>query len=230
MEHKKRILVVDDEPHITIILRRALLNKGYEVKAIADGESAFEFCGIWRPDLVVTDLSMPNLDGVEVCKRLRAVSTAPIIVLSVRGDESTKVEALNAGADDYLTKPFGMDELLARIRAGLRRSPATTEVDSVILQEDFRIDFERRDVRVCGKQIHLSPKEFDLLAYFLRNPGKVLTHRSILTKVWGWNDVEQIEYLRVFVRHLRKKIELNPASPKYIRTEPWVGYRFVPGK
>jgi two-component system KDP operon response regulator KdpE len=230
MEHKKRILVVDDEPHITIILRRALLNKGYDVKAIADGESAFELCGIWRPDLVVTDLSMPNLDGVEVCKRLRAVSTAPIIVLSVRGDESTKVEALNAGADDYLTKPFGMDELLARIRAGLRRSPATTEVDSVILQEDFRIDFERRDVRVCGKQIHLSPKEFDLLAYFLRNPGKVLTHRSILTKVWGWNDVEQIEYLRVFVRHLRKKIELNPASPKYIRTEPWVGYRFVPGK
>jgi two-component system, OmpR family, KDP operon response regulator KdpE len=230
MDSKKRILVVDDEQHITMLLRSGLRKHGYEVQVAAEGESALELCSMWTPDLVLTDLSMPNLDGLEVCRRLRAYTAVPIIVLSVKGDERIKIEALDAGADDYVTKPFGMEELLARVRAALRRSPTAKELETFIEEEDFRVDFETRDVRVCGKKIHLSPKEFDLLTHFLRNPGRVLTHRTILGEVWGGNYVEQTEYLRVFVRHLRKKIELDPARPRYIRTEPWVGYRFVPGK
>jgi two-component system KDP operon response regulator KdpE len=230
MESKKRILVVDDEPQITMVMRSGLTKHGFDVRVAADGESALELFQLWTPDLVITDLNMPNMDGLEVCRRLRAISGVFIIVLSVKGDEAVKIEALDAGADDYVTKPFAMGEFLARVRAGLRRSPVAELPDKIIEEQDFRVDFETRDVRVCGKEVHLSPKEFDLLVYLLRNAGKVLTHRNVLSAVWGGNYVEQNEYLRVFISHLRKKIEKDPARPRYILTEPWVGYRFVPGK
>jgi two-component system KDP operon response regulator KdpE len=230
MENRKRVLVVDDEQHITMVMRSGLTKHGYDVRVAAEGESAVELFQLWTPDLVITDLSMPNMDGLEVCRRLRAISGVPIIVLSVKGDETVKIEALDAGADDYVTKPFAMGEFLARVRAALRRSPADRELDTVIEEDDFRVDLQTRKVRVCGKETHLSPKEFDLLVYLLRNAGKVLTHRALLNAVWGANYVEQTEYLRVFIRHLRKKLEEDPARPRYILTEPWIGYRFLPGK
>jgi two-component system, OmpR family, KDP operon response regulator KdpE len=230
MESKKRILVVDDEQNITMVMRSGLTKHGYDVRVAAEGESALELFQLWTPDLVITDLSMPNMDGLEVCRRLRAISTVPIIVLSVKGDEAVKIEALDAGADDYVTKPFAMGEFLARVRAGLRRSPADREQETVLEEADFRVDLQTREVRVCGKEIHLTPKEFDLLVYLQRNAGKVLTHRTVLSAVWGGNYVEQNEYLRVFIGRLRKKIEKDPARPRYIVTEPWVGYRFLPGK
>ena len=230
METRKRILVVDDEQEITLVLRSGLSKHGYDVRVANEGEAALELFRAWTPDLVVTDLSMPNMNGLTLCKQLRAVSSVPIIVLSVKNDEVTKVEALDLGADDYLTKPFGMGELLARVRATLRRSPAITPEVTTIEEGDFRIDLETREVHVKGKEVHLSPKEFDLLVFFIRSPGKVLTHRMLLGKIWGGDYTEQTEYLRVFVRHLRKKIEADPAKPRYILTEPWVGYRFVAGK
>ena len=233
MSDRQRILIVDDEPQITRVLRRSLSSHDYEVRIAADGESALETFGDWHPDLVITDLSMPNLNGLELCRRLRTLSTVPIIVLSVKGEEKTKVEALDAGADDYVTKPFGMDELLARIRATMRRtSGEETGVDASTMLEagDFRIDLEARSVMVGDRQVHLTPKEYDLLAYLIRHPGKVLTHRTLLAAVWGGNYVEQTEYLRVFIGQLRKKIEVDSASPHYILTEPWIGYRFNPGE
>ncbi len=231
MNDKQRILIVDDEPQITRVLRRSLTSRGYDVRTAADGESALDTFGDWHPDLVITDLSMPNVDGLDLCKRLRQLSPVPIIVLSVKGEEQTKVEALDAGADDYVTKPFGMDELLARIRATLRRAPEPQVGEAMSLLEvgDFRADLESRNVTVGARQVHLTPKEYDLLIYFIRHPGKVLTHRTLLAAVWGGNYVEQNEYLRVFIGQLRKKIEFDSASPRYILTEPWVGYRFDPG-
>lgn len=230
MESRKRILVVDDEQEITFVLRSGLTKHGYDVRAAGDGEAAVDLFQAWAPDLVITDLAMPNMNGLRLCQRLRESSTVPIIILSVKGEETTKVEALDAGADDYLTKPFGMSELLARVRATLRRSPAIAPEATMIEEGDFRIDLEAREVRVNGKEIRLSPKEFDLLVFFIRSSGKVLTHRMLLGKIWGGDYTEQTEYLRVFVRHLRKKIETDPAKPRYILTEPWVGYRFVGGK
>jgi len=230
METRKRILVVDDEQEITLVLRSGLSKHGYDVRVANEGEAALELFRAWTPDLVVTDLSMPNMNGLTLCKQLRAVSSVPIIVLSVKNDEVTKVEALDLGADDYLTKPFGMGELLARVRATLRRSPATTQEATTIEEGDFRVELETREVQVNGRVVHLSPKEFDLLVFFIRSPGKVLTHRMLLGKIWGGDYTEQTEYLRVFVRHLRKKIEADPAKPRYILTEPWVGYRFVAEK
>jgi two-component system KDP operon response regulator KdpE len=228
-EKKKRILVVDDEPQITRVMRRSLMTHGYDVHVAPDGEAALQTFGDWPPDLVITDLSMPNMSGIELCRRLRAISQIPIIVLSVRGEERTKVEALDAGADDYVTKPFGMDELLARIRVGLRRAPATQSESPTVLEVgDFRVDLETRSIAVAGREVHLTPKEMDLLVFLVRQAGKVLTHRTILAAVWGGNYVEQSEYLRVFVGQLRKKIEPDPAEPRYILTEPWVGYRFNP--
>jgi two-component system KDP operon response regulator KdpE len=227
-----RILVVDDEPQLARVLRTGLKTHGYDVRVAADGVSALETFGDWRPDLVVTDLAMPNLDGLQLCRRLREISQLPIIVLSVRGEEKTKVEALDAGADDYVTKPFGMDELLARVRAQLRRAQtsAVSETTSAVLEDgDFRIDLEARGVSVRGDEVHLTPKEYDLLVYFVRHAGKVLTHRTLLGAVWGGNYTEQGEYLRVFVGQLRKKIEVDPSSPRYILTDPWVGYSFNPG-
>jgi two-component system KDP operon response regulator KdpE len=231
MNQQPRILVVDDEPQIARVLRTGLKTHGYDVRVASDGVSALETFNDWRPDLVVTDLAMPNLDGLELCRRLRAISQLPIIVLSVRGEEKTKVEALDAGADDYVTKPFGIDELLARVRAQLRRAtmPPLSEISLTVLEVgDFRINLETRRVFVRETEVHLTPKEYDLLVHFVRHAGKVLTHHTLLGAVWGGNYTEQGEYLRVFVGQLRKKIEPNPSSPRYILTEPWVGYRFNP--
>lgn len=232
-EKQPRILVVDDEPQLTRVLRTGLKSRGYDVRAAADGLAGFEAFTDWHPDLVITDLAMPNVDGLELCRRLRAVSQVPIIVLSAKGEEKTKVEALDLGADDFVTKPFGIDELLARVRASLRRANASVinEATQTILDSgDFHVDLERREITVRGVQIHLTPKEFDLLLYFIRHSGKVLTHRTLLAALWGGNYVEQNEYLRVFVGNLRKKIEVDSATPRYVVTEPWIGYRFDPGR
>lgn len=231
MESRKRILVVDDEPQITLVLRSGLSKHGYDVRGAAEGESALELFNAWSPDLVITDLSMPNMTGLELCRRLRSKSQIPIIVLSVKESENAKIEALDAGADDYVTKPFGIGELLARVRAVLRRSPSVEPAEEVGIVEDgdFRFDLRKRQVAVCGKEIHLSPKEFELLHFFFQHSGKVLTHRTLLGKIWGGNFTDQTEYLRVFISHLRKKIEPDPARPRYILTDPWVGYRFQPG-
>ena len=224
------IIVVDDEPQITRVLRTTLDAQGYEIRVANDGESALEIMKDFAPDLVITDLAMPHMNGIELCRRLREISQVPILVLSVRGEERSKIEALDSGADDYITKPFSTGELLARVRAALRRSPPTgseplTRIDS----GDFHIDIEAHSVTVGGRDVHLTPKEFDVLLYMAQHPHKVLTHRAILNAVWGGSSVEQNEYLRVFVGQLRKKLEPDAGSPKYILTEPWVGYRFEPG-
>lgn len=231
MNDKQRILVVDDEPQITRVLRRSLTSHGYDVRVAADGLAALQTFGDWPPELVVTDLSMPGTDGLQLCRNLRAISQVPIIVLSVRGEEKTKVQALDAGADDYVTKPFGMDELLARIRAALRRAAVAKSEEAAPVLEvgDFRVDLENRSVAVKGSAVYLTPKEYDLMVYLVSHPGKVLTHRTLLTSIWGGESAEQTEYLRVFVGQLRKKIEPDTASPRYILTEPWIGYRFDPG-
>ena len=230
MESRKRILVVDDEQEITFVLRSGLTKHGYDVRVAGEGQAALDLFRAWTPDLVITDLAMPNMSGLILCQRLRKISAVPIIILSVRDNEATKVEALDAGADDYVSKPFGMGELLARVRATLRRSPQPNDEATIIEEGDFRIDLESRSIQVKTREIHLSPKEFDLLVYFIRHSGKVLTHRMLLAGIWGGDYTDQTEYLRVFVRHLRKKIEPDPAKPRYILTDPWVGYRFVPGK
>jgi len=230
VEGKQRILVVDDEPQLTRVLRRSLMAKGYDVRIAGDGEFALQTFHDWPPALVITDLAMPNISGLELCRRLRATSEVPIIVLSVRGEEQTKVQALDAGADDYVTKPFGMDELSARIRAALRRQPATDSRSQMLEVGDFRIDLEAHTITQSGKEIHLTPKEFDLMVHLVRNAGKVLTHRALLGAVWGGDYTEQNEYLRVFIGQLRKKIEPDLSEPRYILTEPWIGYRFNPGE
>ena len=231
MSEHKHILVVDDESQITRVLRTSLSSHGYDIRVANDGETALEIMKDWSPDLVISDLAMPNMDGLELCRRLRAKTQIPIIVLSVKGEERIKVEALDAGADDYVTKPFGVHELLARVRAALRRAAAPEEPESPLIEAgDFRIDIATRSVRVRDREVHLTPTEFDLLIYLARHAGKVLTHRNLLAAVWGGNSVEQPEYLRVFVGHLRKKLEPDEAAPRYILTEPWVGYRFEPGE
>ncbi|HUB01281.1 MAG TPA: response regulator transcription factor [Terriglobales bacterium] len=229
MTEHKHILIVDDESQITRVLRTALSTHGYDIRVANDGETALEIMKDWVPDLVITDLGMPNMDGLELCRRLRTKTQVPIIVLSVRGEERTKVKALDAGADDYVTKPFGMEELLARVRANLRRGRTDDSESAPIVTGDFRIDPDARTVMVKDRSIHLTPKEFDLLLYLARHPGKVITHRALLAAVWGGESTEQVEYLRVFVGQLRKKLEPTPDSPRYILTDPWVGYRFDPG-
>ncbi|MGA2904458.1 MAG: response regulator transcription factor [Candidatus Korobacteraceae bacterium] len=231
MPNRPRIVVVDDEPQITRVLRTSLNAQGYDIRAANDGETALEIMRDFTPDLVITDLAMPHMNGIELCRRLRAISQVPILVLSVRGEERHKIEALDSGADDYITKPFSTGELLARVRAALRRSPPSgAEPQTKIEAGDFRIDLDARSVTVAGREVHLTPKEFDVLLYLAQHPHKVLTHRTILTAVWGGHSVEQNEYLRVFVGQLRKKLELDASAPKYILTEPWVGYRFEPGE
>lgn len=225
MSDPKRVLVVDDESQITRVLRQSLTAHRYDVRTASDGVSALDTFHDWHPDLVITDLQMPEMDGIEFCRAIRKESELPIIVLSVRGEERTKVEALDAGADDYVTKPFGIEELLARVRAALRRSPAEDEL-STLEDGDFAIDMARRLVTVRGDEVHLTPKEFDLLVFLFRNRDKVVTHRAILAAIWGGNFTEQTEYLRVFVGQLRKKVEPDPSKPRHILTEPWVGYRF----
>jgi two-component system, OmpR family, KDP operon response regulator KdpE len=224
----KRILVIDDEFQITRVLKRSLGAHRYDVRTASDGESGMDLFRDFHPDLVITDLSMPEMSGIEVCRAIRKASDIPIIVLSVRGDESVKVQALDAGADDYITKPFGMNELLARVRASLRRGPVEPEPQDVVEVGDFRLDNTKRIVAVNGKEVHLTPKEFDLLGYLIEHHDRVITHRTLLAKIWGSDYTEQTEYLRVFIGTLRKKIEPTPSKPRYILTEPWVGYRFVP--
>ena len=228
LEHK-HILIVDDESQIARVLRTSLSSHGYDIRVANDGETALEIMKDWSPDLVVTDLAMPNMDGLELCRRLRAKTQIPIIVLSVRGEERTKVQALDAGADDYVTKPFGIEELLARVRAHLRRAQTEESELDPIEAGDFKIDPGARSVQVKDRPVHLTPKEFDLLLYLARHAGKVVTHRALLAAVWGGQSTEQVEYLRVFVAQLRKKLEPLPNSPRYIVTDPWVGYRFEPG-
>jgi len=228
---KPNILVVDDEPQITRVLKTTLASHGYSIRTAHDGDEAVQLMKDWPPDLVITDLRMPNMDGLALCRHVRAKSEVPIIVLSVRGEERSKVEALDAGADDYVTKPFSVDELLARVRAALRRASAAKkpQSDEVIEIGDFRVDLQGHSVHLKGQEVKLTPKEFDLLVYLARHPGKVITHRALLAAVWGANSTEQPEYLRVFVGHLRKKLEPEEKTPRYIVTEPWVGYRFNPG-
>jgi two-component system, OmpR family, KDP operon response regulator KdpE len=227
---KGNILVVDDEPQITRVLKTTLSSQGYGVRTATDGEDALRQLKTWSPDLIITDLRMPNMDGLDLCRRVRSESRLPIIVLSVKGEETIKVEALDAGADDYITKPFSTNELLARVRAALRRAATPSQPEAELIEiGDFRIDVPSRAVSVRKHDVRLTPKEFDLLVYLARHPGKVVTHRALLGAVWGPNSTEQPEYLRVFVGHLRKKLETDEHAPSYIITEPWVGYRFEPG-
>jgi two-component system, OmpR family, KDP operon response regulator KdpE len=229
MNEHSHILVVDDEPQITRVLRTALTAQGYDIRVANDGEMALEIMKDWAPNLIITDLSMPQLDGVQLCRRVRAVSQVPILVLSVRDQERQKIEALDAGADDYVTKPFSMNELLARVRANLRRTPKEQEPSGLVEVGDFRIDLATRSVLVAGRELKLTPKEFDLLLYLSQHPKRVIPHRTLLAAVWGANSTEQPEYLRVFIGQLRKKVESDPAEPRYLLTERWVGYRFEPG-
>jgi two-component system, OmpR family, KDP operon response regulator KdpE len=221
-----RILVVDDEPTILATMAPLLRARGYEVLTAMTGHAALEAVERDSPDLIVLDLGLPDLDGVVVCSRIRESRSTPIVVLSARGAENDKVRALDAGADDYVTKPFGTEELLARIRVALRRieSPPSNEP---IVRGQLVIDRERFRVLTDGKEVRLTPKEFELLAYLAQRPGRVLTHRAILKAVWGPHAVDQPEHLRVLVASLRKKIEPNPSAPRYILTEPWIGYRFM---
>jgi two-component system, OmpR family, KDP operon response regulator KdpE len=224
-EMPSRILIIDDEPQITRVLRAALSAQGFDVRTVNDPGEALEVFAEWNPDLVITDLMMPGMSGVEVTRTIRARTSTPILVLSVRENERSKVEALDAGADDYVTKPFGIQELLARIRAHLRRAPE--RATSAIEAGDFVVDQIAHTITVQGKPIHLTPKEFDLLLHLARHAGKVITHRALLTAVWGAQSAHQPEYLRVFVGQLRKKLDAETGK-QYIQTEPWVGYRFVP--
>jgi two-component system KDP operon response regulator KdpE len=231
MAENARILVVDDETQITRVLRTALSSHNYDIRVANDGETALEIMKDWTPDLVITDLFMPRMNGLELTRRLRNLTSVPILVLSVRGEERIKVEALDAGADDYVTKPFGMEELLARVRAGLRRPRVGSQEESSRIEiGDFVIDLAAHRVFVREREVRLTPKEFDLLVYLARHPGKVVTHRALLAAIWGGQSTEQVEYLRVFVGQLRKKLTPEGSSMRYIVTEPWVGYRFEAGE
>jgi two-component system, OmpR family, KDP operon response regulator KdpE len=222
-----KILIVDDEPQITRVLRTALSTQGYSLRVAANGVEGISAVHEWKPDLVITDVSMPQMNGVELCREIRAVSEIPILVLSVRNQDRMKIEALDAGADDYVTKPFSIQELQARVRAQLRRSSVPAgELQTIITLGDFLIDIPQHRVVVRGQEIHLTPKQFDLLVCLARHPGQVLTHRALLHSVWGPN-ADQPEYLRVNIGQLRKKIE-QAEEPRYILTEPWIGYRFRP--
>ncbi len=223
----KRILIVDDERQITRMLRTSLQSSGYDVSIASDGLEGFERFKADQPDLIVTDLAMPEMNGLELTQAVRRIATTPIIVLSVRDTDAMKITALDEGADDYLTKPFSMPELLARIRVQLRRVQASEPGELHVEVGDFVIDVDAHTVVVAGEPLHLTPKEFDLLLLFARNPLRVLTHKVLLRGVWGPAGEDQPEYLRVLIAQLRKKIERTDAA-RYIVSEPWVGYRFQP--
>jgi two-component system KDP operon response regulator KdpE len=225
---KPVILVVDDEPQILRVMRASLPPRGYEVITASSGEEALDQIQKQMPDLVILDLALPQMSGLEVCRRVRKLAAVPIIVLSAKGSESDKVAALDLGADDYVTKPFGMDELLARVRAVLRRLSTAESETQVLAVGDVIVDIAERRVVVAGKEVKLTPKEFDVFRYLVRNAGKVVTHRALLQTVWGGQSSEQTEYLRVFINQLRRKIEPDAGRPCYILTEPWIGYRFTP--
>jgi len=225
---KPVILVVDDEPQILRVMRAGLPARGYEVRTAPGGREALDEIRKQPPDLIILDLAMPEMSGLEVCQRAREFSSVPIIVLSAKGSENDKIAALDMGADDYVTKPFSMDELLARVRAVLRRSMASDSDTSVLKAGDLIIEIPERRVILSGTEIRLTPKEFDVLKYLATNSGKVVTHRALLEAVWGSQSTDQTEYLRVFINQLRRKIEPDSQNPRYITTEPWVGYRFNP--
>lgn len=220
-----KILIVDDERQIVRTLQTALATHGYEIRGAANGLDALELFREWKPDLVITDLSMPEMGGVELCREIRAAAETPIIVLSVRNQEAMKIAALDAGADDYVTKPFSVQELKARVRAQLRRTAThQTPASQSVRVGDFEIDVPQHRVTMRGEDVHLTPKQFDLLLYMAHHEGNVLTHRALLKAVWGANATEQPEYLRVAIGQLRKKLGENGNA--YILNEPWVGYRF----
>jgi two-component system KDP operon response regulator KdpE len=222
-----RILVVDDEPQIGRLLNTGLLARGYDVRVVADGQAALDAAVSWQPDVILLDLGLPGLDGLEVCRRIRGWSDVPIIVLTVRDSEQDKVEVLDLGADDYLTKPFGMNELLARIRVALRHAARKDAAEEPVLTfGDLQIDRARRLVTLRGQEVRLTPTEYDLLRVLAGHAGKVLTHRMLLRNVWGPTYEQDVPTLRVFINQLRRKIEANPAQPAYILTEPGIGYRF----
>ena len=223
-----RVLIVDDEPQIRRVMRTALAAEGYEPYEARTGEEALEALREFDPDVILLDINMPGIGGMAACREIRVASDVAIIVLSVRDSERDKIAALDAGADDYITKPFSMNELMARIRANLRRLPGQNEqAQPIVVSDELTIDPASRQVIANGRAVRLTPKEFDLLQYFVANPNKPIAHRKLLQILWGLEYGDEIEYLRVFVSQLRKKIEADPAHPKYIVTEPWVGYRFV---
>jgi two-component system KDP operon response regulator KdpE len=221
------ILIVDDEPQIRRVMRTTLTSHGYSVVEAASGEEALEKLRAERPDLIILDVNMPGISGIQTCAEIRTSSDVPIIMLTIRNSERDKVQALDAGADDYVVKPFGVQELMARIRAALRRS-APGDAAPPFLTDDLQIDFEKRVVMVKNNPVRLTPKEFELLRHLVANQGKTLGHRRLLQAVWGPDYGEETEYLRVFINQLRKKIEPDPRKPRYIHTEPWVGYKFNP--
>jgi two-component system KDP operon response regulator KdpE len=221
------ILIVDDEPQIRRVMLTTLTSHGYTVVEAASGEEALEKLRSERPDLIILDVNMPGISGIETCAEIRTSSDVPIIMLTIRNSERDKVQALDAGADDYVVKPFGVQELMARIRAALRRS-APGDAAPPFLTDDLQIDFEKRVVMVKNNPVRLTPKEFELLRHLVANQGKTLGHRRLLQAVWGPDYGEETEYLRVFINQLRKKIEPDPRKPRYIHTEPWVGYKFNP--
>ena len=223
------ILVVDDEPQIRRVLRSTLSFRGYTISEAHSGEEALDLLRKINPDLILLDVNLPGMSGVETCREIRRSSEAPIIMLTVRNAERDKVVALDAGADDYVTKPFGIEELLARVRAALRRHPSADALPPFI-SRDFSVDFEQRRVTVGGEEVHLAPKEFEVLRHLIVHQGKPVSHRRLLQTIWGPEYGEETENLRVVINQLRKKIEKDPAQPKYILTEPWVGYRFQPPK
>jgi two-component system KDP operon response regulator KdpE len=222
-----RVLIVDDEPSILASMTALLRARGYAVSTAMSGRGALDAFERDRPDLIVLDLALGDMDGIEICRLIRDGSSTPIIVLSARGKEPDKVAALDAGADDYVTKPFGTEELMARIRVALRRLEPAGASEGRIARGDLVIDRDRRRVLRGDEEIRLTPKEFDLLLLFAQHPGRVLTHRAILKAIWGPHAVDQPEHLRVLIGSLRRKIELDPARPRYLLTEPWVGYRFA---
>jgi two-component system, OmpR family, KDP operon response regulator KdpE len=228
MNRAPRILLVDDEVAIQRAVAPLLRSRGYEVEVVGTGKDAVDAVVDRRPDLIVLDLGLPDLEGTEVCRRIRKASKAPIVILSARGGEADKVAALDIGADDYVTKPFGSEELLARIRVALRRLEVGDgpEVERITVG-DLIIDYNRRRVLRGGEEIRLTPKEFELLALLAHNADRVLTHRTILKTIWGANAVEQPEHLWVLMAQLRKKIEPDPGNPRYLLSEPFVGYRLV---
>lgn len=227
MPRKVKILVADDEPKIRMLVRANLEARGYEVSLAQDGVEAVEMAGLVSPDVIVLDVNMPRMDGIEACRRIREWGNMPIIILSVREDEGDKVRALDEGADDYMTKPFGIEELLARIRVALRHSTGVTSTAPSFEAGDLEIDFSSRIVKKRGEIVRLTKTEYELLAYLASNSGKVLTHKQILHSVWGPEYGEESEYVRVFMRQLRSKIEDDPSKPWFITTEPRVGYRFA---
>ena len=229
--NSSRILVVDDEPELRRALRATLSALGFVVADAENGEVALEMLRAERFDLILLDINMPGMSGLEICRAIRARSDASIVMLSVRDRAGDKIEALDAGADGYVTKPFDVNELLARIRATLRRAPVSALGESRVLQlDDIEISFRDRRVKVNGRVNRLTPKELDLLHYFVTHPNSVLPHDKILQAVWGPDYGSEVEYLRVFVNQLRKKIEPDPPRPRYILTEPWLGYRFAMGE